>query len=89
MVFYRKTPIILKFEVNTVAAAANTSDSTLVKAEPEPVKTVEWAIFRHPAVKSLMVFQWCADNCEFTLRSLGPTFFMESFQVCFCVFILK
>ena len=65
--------------LNTVGTTAQPSGSAAVKAEP--VKTVEWAIFRHPAVTSLMVFQWCADNCEFTLRSLGPTFFMESFSI--------
>ena len=44
-------------------------------------KTVEWAIFKHPAVLSLMTFQWASDNTEFTLRSLGPIFFMESFGI--------
>jgi sugar phosphate permease len=62
-------------------AAAAAAAAAAVKAKAEPVKTVEWAIFKHPAVTSLMVFQWCSDNCEFTLRSLGPTFFMESFKI--------
>ena len=48
---------------------------------PEGGKTVEWAIFKHPAVLSLMTFQWASDNTEFTLRSLGPIFFMESFGI--------
>ena len=63
------------------AASQIATQATGPETVTEPKKVVEWAIFKQPAVVALMIFQWSADNTEFTLKSLGPTFFMESFGI--------